>query len=383
MNLLQGIRVIDLCSWFTGAMAACILGDQGADVIKVEPPGGDPFRVTGTSRNGHNAIFMAANRNKRSIILDLKKADHKEALLCLIAEADIVIQNAKPGAMQRLGLDAETLRGRFPRLIYASISGYGQTGPNSGEGAFDTMIQALCGLAVIQGDKETERPRLVKTLLPDKMTSPIVAQAISSALFHRERTGQGCTIEYAMLDGMIWWMWPDGMMNHSFVGDEDVKRGVDISEVDLICKTADGYLVATAHMQKEWERFVELVGRPELNDDPRFATPQARGKHLDAYTAVLRQSFGGRTTEEWCRLLREREIPCAPVLRPDEVAAYPQVVWNGTIEEVEHPQAGRHRAARAPVRFDGQANGVMRPSPSPGEHMEEILREFGIKLAQG
>jgi len=377
---LEGVRVIDICSWFTGAMAACILADQGADVIKVEPPGGDPFRTTGTSRAGHNAIFMAANRNKRSIVLDLKEPEHKEALLAMIAQSDVFIQNAKPGAMDRLGLSADTLRAKFPRLIYASISGYGQTGPNAREGAFDTMLQALSGMAAIQGGKDGERPQMVRTLLPDKMTSPIVAQAISSALFQRERTGRGCTIDYAMLDAMVWWMWPDGMMNHSFIGD-GVQEGVDISEVDLMCETDDGFLVATAHQQKEWERFVELVGRPELNDDPRFATARARGKNLDAYTAVFRESFGGRTTQEWCTLLREQDIPCAPVLRPQDVAAYPQVIWNGVIEEVEHPEAGRHRSARAPVRFDGHANGVLRPSPAAGADTAEVLREFGIELA--
>jgi crotonobetainyl-CoA:carnitine CoA-transferase CaiB-like acyl-CoA transferase len=276
-------------------------------------------------------------------------------------------------------LGAETLRERFPRLIYASISGYGQTGPNASEGAFDTMLQALSGLAVIQGGKGN-RPQMVRTLLPDKMTSPIVAQAISSALFQRERTGQGCTIEYAMLDGMIWWMWPDGMMNHSFVGG-DVREGVDIAEVDLICKTQDGYLVATAHQQKEWEQFLKLIGRPELNDDPRFATARARGSNLDAYTAILRESFGGRTTEQWCTLLRERGIPCAPVLTPEEVGAYPQVIWNEAIEEVEHPEAGRHKSARAPVRFDGHAAGVLRPSPAAGADTADVLREFGIELS--
>jgi crotonobetainyl-CoA:carnitine CoA-transferase CaiB-like acyl-CoA transferase len=284
--------------------------------------------------------------------------------------------------MDRLGLGAEALRAQFPRLIYASISGNGQTGPYSGEGAFDTMLQALSGLAAIQGDKKTGRPQMVRTLLPDKMTSPIVAQAISSALFQRERTGRGCTVDYAMLDGMAWWMWPDGMMNHSFIGD-GVREGVEISEVDLVSKTADGYLVATAHQQKEWERFVELIGRPELNDDPRLATARARGSNLDVYTAVLRESFGGKTTEEWCALLRERDIPCAPILKPEEVSSYPQVVWNDLIEEVEHPEAGRHKSVRAPVRFDGHANGVLRPSPAAGADTAEVLRELGIELVSG
>jgi crotonobetainyl-CoA:carnitine CoA-transferase CaiB-like acyl-CoA transferase len=376
---LSGVRVVELCSWFTGPMAACILADQGAEVIKIEPAGGDPFRRTGTSRNGHSAFFMAANRNKRSVILDLKQPDHREALLAMIGQADVFIQNFKPGVAERLGVGADDLRSAFPRLIYASVAGYGQTGPNAREGAFDTMIQAISGLPHIQRDRASGRPQLVRTLVADKIASPIVAQAITSALYQRERTGQGCTVDFSMLDGMVWWMWPDAMMNLTFLGD-GVEAGVDIAEVDLICETADGYLVATAHQQTEWEAFVELVGRPELNDDPRLATERARGRNLDHFTAVLRESFGGRTTGEWIALLRERGIPCAPVLRPDEAVTHPQVVWNKLIEEGEHPEAGRHRSVRGPVRFDGESGGIYRPAPAAGADTAEVLDEYGIRL---
>ena len=376
---MHGVRIIELCGWFTGPMATCMLADQGADVIKVEPPGGDGYRISGTARNGHAAMFMSANRNKRSITLDLKQASHKQALLTLIENADVFVQNMKPGAMDRMGMDAKALRARFPRLIHVSISGYGQTGPNSAEGAFDTMLQALSGMMTIQGDNERGRPEMIRTLVVDKATSPIVAQAISSALYQREKTGQGCCIEYAMLDGMIWWMWPDAMMNHTFIG-EGVRRGTDVAEVDLICQTADGYLVTTPHLQKNWEDFIELVGRPELVADPKLRTDTDRGRHLDHYTATVRESLGGKTTDEWCALLRARGIPCAPVLRREQIASYPQVIWNRVIEEVEHPEAGRHRSVRSPIRFDGEAAGVLRPSPAAGADTTEVLREFGIEL---
>lgn len=374
---LDGVRVIEMGGWFTGAMAACILGDQGADVIKVEPPGGDPFRSTGTTRGGHAAMFMAANRNKRSVVLDLKQADDLAALKRLVAGADIFIHNTRPGALARLGLDAQTLRAAQPRLIHVSISAYGQTRPNAREGGFDTLLQVLSGLAYMQGGGADRPPRMVRTLLADKMTSPVVAQAMSTAFFARERSGVGATLDYAMLDGMVWWMWPDGMMNHCFIGD-GVDVAQDLSDVDFICPTDDGYLVATPHMEGHWQLFTELVGRQDLRTDPCFDSMRNRQRNLRAYADMLRGCFGGRTTAEWCALLREREIPCAPVLRQSEVADYPQLVWNGTIEEVDHPEAGRYRAPRAPVRFDGVAPGTRQLPPAIGQHSREILAEMGL-----
>ncbi len=378
-NPLEGVRVIEMCSWLTGPIATGMLADQGADVIKVEAPGGDQLRILGTSRGGHAAMFMAVNRNKRAITLDLKQGDHKNALLELISNADVFIQNMKPGVIDKLGFGAEKLRTRFPKLIYASISGYGQTGPNAHEGAYDNAIQALSGLAVIQGDKT--RPQLVRSIVCDKIAGPIVAQAISSALFQRERTGEGCLLEYAMLDAMIWWSWCDGMMNQTFMGDEGVNKGVEVAGHDTICQTDDGYIVVLPHQEKTWQGFLEVVGRPELGDDPPLSSPAARWDNLDRYTQVVRESFAGKTTAEWCSLLREKGIPCAPVLAPDEVISYPQVVWNELIQEAEHPEAGRHRTVRAPVLFDGHANSVIRPSPAAGADTTEVLQESAIKLS--
>ncbi|WP_156681286.1 CaiB/BaiF CoA transferase family protein [Sphingomonas profundi] len=375
---LNGVTVIEVGGWFTGAMATCMMADQGADVIKIEAPGGDGFRQTGTARGGHAAMFMSANRNKRSVTLDLKQAEDLAALRALVGKADVFVQNARPGAMARLGLDADTLRGADPRLIHVSISAYGQTGPNALEGGFDTLLQALSGLCVVQGGGPAHRPQMVRTLAVDKMTSPIVAQAISSALYARERTGVGATLDYAMLDGMVWWMWPDGMTSQTFIGD-GVEVAPDLAEIDFLCPTDDGFIVATPHMEPHWLAFTELIGRIDVRADPRFRTARTRQVNMGPYSELVRGAFAGRTTADWCRLLRERQIPCAPVLAPHEVADYPQVVWNGTIEEIDHPEAGRYRSARAPVRFDGVAAGTRTPPPAPGQDTEAVLREYGIR----
>jgi crotonobetainyl-CoA:carnitine CoA-transferase CaiB-like acyl-CoA transferase len=372
-DLLSGIRVIEICSWYTGPMTACILADYGAEVIKIEPPGGDPFRISGTSRAGYGAMFMAANRNKRSIVLDLKQPADKERALQLIAKADVVIQNARPGVMERLELDAETLRKRFPLLIYASISGYGATGPLVAQSAFDPTIQALSGMAAVQGG--ADKPAVVRTMAADKTVPLIAAQAITSALLRRERTGQGCTLHSAMLDAMVWWMWPDGMMNQTFLGGGE-RSAADIATADPICRTDDGYLVVAPHQEQAWQSFTEIVGRAELRTDSRFCTAQRRMENLLDYYGEIRASFAGKTTEEWCALLRARDVPCAPVLRRESVADYPQVVWNAIIEEVEHPVAGRYRSVRTPVRVDGTLADLASPVPAIGEHSDQILAEI-------
>jgi crotonobetainyl-CoA:carnitine CoA-transferase CaiB-like acyl-CoA transferase len=371
---LEGVHVVELCSWLTGPMASCILADQGADVIKVEPPAGDPYRMSGTRRGGQSASFMAANRNKRSITLDIKQPEQKEILLELIGRSDVFIQNARPGAMDRLGLGAERLRSDYPRLICASISGFGQTGPFAGDGAYDMVIQALSGIVSLHADREG-RPQLVRSLIADKLAPSIVAQAITAALFQRERTGRGATVDYAMLDGMVWWMWPDAMIQETFVGN-GVEVATPVSAVDMVYRTDDGFLVCSPHEDKDWARFIEVVGRPELADNPLLATARGRRTNLHEYTKALHESFGGRTTAQWCALLRAEGIPCAPVLAPAEVLSHPQLIWNGTIEEVEHPTAGRYRSVRSPVRYDGRAYGMHRPAPAQGEHGEEVLNEL-------
>lgn len=375
---LSGIKVIEMAAWHTGPMAATILGDLGADVIKVEPPRGDDYRIGGTTRGGFSASFMAANRNKRSIALDLKVPEQKAALDVIIASADILIHNQRPGVMERLGFGADDLRRRFPRLIYASISGYGQTGPKATERAFDPMIQAQSGVAALNKDA-TGRPRVIPTLMVDKLTSPLVAQAICAALFERERTGKGGIIDLSMLDAMVWWNWADMMTNHTFIGD-GVQNGADIADADFVSPTLDGHIILSPHLDSAWANFVKLVERPELADDPRFATAAARVRNLREFSASVRECLKGETTADWCRLLAEADIPCAAVNSLSDVANDPQVRWNDILEEVDHPIAGRYRSPKSPVFYDGERNGTWRNVPAVGEHTAEILHQHNIAL---
>lgn len=375
---LSGVRVIELAGWHTGPAAATILGDLGADVIKIEAPRGDDYRQGGTSRQGYAMGFIAANRNKRSVVLDVKQEAHRAALKQMVGQADVFIQNLRPGAVDRLGLGAEQLRAAFPRLIHVSISGYGQTGPKSGERAFDTMIQGMSGLAMLQKDP-TGRPLAMATLVVDKMTSPMVAQAICAALYQRERTGEGSVVDYNMLDAALWWVWPDMMANYSFIGD-GVRPGPEMVDADFVCPTSDGFVILSPHLDTAWHNFTELVGRPELRADPRFATAGDRMRNLRDFSATVRSCLHGRTTAEWCELLPKADVPCAPVYRPEQIFDDPQVQWNGVIEEVDHPVAGKYRIAKSPILHDGKRNGTWRHVPAVGEHTNEVLKEFGIKL---
>lgn len=374
---LAGVRVVELCAFVSGPMTARMLADQGADVIKVEAPGGDKMRQAGTSRAGWSSIFLALNGNKRSIELNLRRQEDKDALLKIIEQSDVVLQNARPGAMERLGLDAKTLCAKFPRLIYASISGYGPTGPNAAEGALDPMIQALSGLAHMQRDLQSGRPELVRTWIADKLVAPMVAQAVSAALYQREKTGKGCAIDHVMLDALIWWLWPEGMMNHAFIGG-DVRYDAEVAATSLVAKTADGHMVSSPHSDAGWASFAALADRADLIDDARFKTRADRVGNLGAFTAVVRESLGAKPTAEWCESFRQADIPAAPILSPEEVLSHPQVVWNAIIEEIEHPLAGTVRAPRSPNRFDGATQGTVRPAPTVGEHNDEVFREFDL-----
>jgi crotonobetainyl-CoA:carnitine CoA-transferase CaiB-like acyl-CoA transferase len=287
----------------------------------------------------------------------------------------VFIHNTRPGAMKRAGLDAETLRAEHPGLIHASISGYGQTGPYAADPGFDTLFQCISGLCYMQGK---DKPEMVRTLIVDKVTSPVVAQAICAALVRRGRTGEGATIEHSMLEGFIWWLWPDGMTNTTFIGEEGVKRAPDLADVDMLSPTDDGYLMAAPHMQHHWEAFCKLVDRPDLLDREGFRTAGERMQNLVEYFAEVRSCFKGKTTAEWCALLREAEIPNAPVLRPEELENHPQVQWSNCIEIVEDERLGRYRSPRAPVRVDGLAAGTVRPPQPPGVDTEAVLRDWGV-----
>lgn len=373
---LSGVRVLDLGGWHTSPAAAGMLADQGAEVVKVEMPGGDTYRQSGTSRAKMGASWIAANRNKRFVELDLKQERDLAILKQMVAKADVFVHNTIPGAMARLGLDAATLRAEHPRLIHASVSAYGQDGPHAKEPGFDTLFQALSGLCYLQGS--ADQPQMSRTLIVDKVISPVLAQAITAALFRRERTGEGSTIECSMLDCFTWWIWPDGMANLTFVGDEGVRTAPGVSDADMLAPTADGFVIVLPHLQPYWEAFCEIVERPELLKQDGLASAMERMGNVGVFFSEVCSSLKGKTSAEWCALFRKAGIPNAPVLRPEEVEHHDQIIWNKTIETMHDEELGTYRLPRAPVRIDGVAPGTSRSPQPPGTDNDAVFADWGI-----
>jgi crotonobetainyl-CoA:carnitine CoA-transferase CaiB-like acyl-CoA transferase len=377
---LQGIRIVDLTSMISGPVATMLLGDQGADVIKVEPLSGDLVRYMGPNREGLTSGFISANRNKRSVAIDLKSDDGIDIIKRLIATADVFIQNFRPGAIQRMGLSEDVVRAIRPDIVYVSISGFGEKGPYAGKRVYDPVIQALSGLASIQKDQESGRPKMVRTIIPDKTTAITAAQAITAALFARERNGIGQHVKLAMLDAMVGYLWPEGMAGFTFIGKE-VKAARAQFAQDLIFQTVDGYITAGAVSDAEWEGMCRALERPQWMDDERFNTPNGRIVNVKERLVITAEVLAQRTSAEWLARLDAEGVPCAPVLDRSEVFEQEQIKVNGTIEEFDHPVAGRIRQPRPAARFDKTPAEITRQAPVLGQHTQEILEELGIDAA--
>src|SRR5215467_4274246 len=288
---LDGYRIVDLTSNVAGPLATMILADQGADVIKVEAPdGGDATRAGGDRRNGFSASFLNNNRNKRSIVLDLKTAGGREALLRLTAGADVFVQNFRPGVADRLGVGEEAVRAVSPRIVYVSVSGFGEIGPYAEKPAYDPVIQGFSGLATVQAGSDEVRPRLLRTILPDKLTAITASQAITAALLARERTGEGQHVRLSMLEAVLAFLWSSDMGSQTFVDDAPVRQEA-ASAIDLIYETADGYLTVAALTDRQWAGLVQVLGRSEWLDDPRFKTAALRQQHIDARLALTQEAL--------------------------------------------------------------------------------------------
>ena len=378
---LSGVRVIDLTSMISGPVATMMLADQGADVIKVEPPGGDLVRHLGPGREGLTATFISANRSKRSIALDLKRDLGMRVLERLLASADVFVQNFRPGATERMGLGEDTVRRVREDIVYVSISGFGETGPYAHKRVYDPVIQALSGLAAIQKEGESGRPRMVRTIIPDKTTAVTAAQAITAALFARERTGMGQHVRLAMLDTMIAYLWPEGMSGYTFVGRETADSRAQLAQ-DLIFRTRDGFITTGAVSDAEWQGMCRALEHEEWQSDPRFRTPQDRVINVRERLELMAGALLTRSTAEWLARLDQEGVPCAPVLERHEVFEQEQVKINGTVIEQDHPVAGRIRQPRPAARFDRTPLDLTRHAPSLGEHTSEILNELGFDPAE-
>jgi crotonobetainyl-CoA:carnitine CoA-transferase CaiB-like acyl-CoA transferase len=354
---LSGFRVLDLSSVVSGPMAAVVLADQGADVIKIEPPGwGDGIRGLGASRNGLSAIYAMINRNKRSIAINLKHSEGQALVRQLAADADVLLQNYRPGKMARLGLDYDALKAECPNLIYASINGMGEEGPYADQKTYDYVIQALSGILDVQGMmpanmnplKESADPeekkqalQMVRSIIYDKVTALTAAQGITAALLARERGAGGQHVQLSMLDAAVYFNWPELMWNYSFKG-QGVQHAGDLADVCGISETADGAVVS----------------------------------------GYLGADCSQYATDELMELLAYNEIPAGRVNTRAQVIDDPQVQATGILQDIEHPRGGPMRQPRSAVRFSRSSEPRLQASADLGEHTVEILADLGLTLEQ-
>ncbi len=375
---LDGIRVIDFTTMIAGPYGTMILADQGADVIKIEAPANsDHARRAGYGQRHFSAAFVNNNRNKRSLAIDVKRAEGRDLLLKLVETADVFVQNFRPGVMQRLRIDYDDLKSVNPTLIYLSMSGWGEQGPWAHKPVYDPIIQALSGLTSVQGGSDDVRPRLIRTILPDKLTGITAAQAVASALFARERTGEGQHIRLSMLESIVAFMWSSDMGSQTFVGKE-----VDVAEaatfIDLIYETTTDYISVSVMTNDQWRNLCVAFDKPEWLEDDRFKTPAGRDRYANERLALIQGVLKQRPAVEWLERLEEAGVPCAPVLKRHEMIRHPQVEASGIVVEVEHEYAGRLRQARNAAKFEGTPTEMRHGAPHLGEHSRTLLSELGF-----
>ena len=376
---LSGITVIDLTAMISGPVCTMMLGDQGADVIKIEPLTGELTRKVGASKNGMTTSFLCANRSKRSLTLNLKDPKGITVLKKLITKADVLVQNFRPGAMKRMGLSYGEVKKLNKEIIYTSISGFGEKGPYSNQRVYDPVIQALSGLADIQRDQKTNFPKMVRTIIPDKTTGMAAAQAISSALFYKERYGTGQHIKLAMLDVMVAYLWPEGSASLSFVGEEgDPSKGQ--MGLDLVFQTKDNkYITAGAVTDKEWSGMCNAFDRKDLLSDPRFNTPRARFDNKTERRLLIAEEIKKHNSIDILTKLHENEVPSAPILSRTELLENEQIIENNIIEFHDSKFFGNIRSPRpAPIYSDSPINGNQL-APLLGQNSIEILKEIDYK----
>lgn len=376
---LDGYRIIDITSILLGPYGTQLLGDAGADVIKVEaPPLGDSTRYLGRARSpGMGGPFLNMNRNKRSIALDLKQDSAKAALVKLIETADVLVHNMRPQAIARLGFAYDDVRAIKPDIIYCGCYGFSQQGRYKDKPAYDDLIQACSGLAglfeAVQGE-----PKFAPTVMVDKLTGLMMSQAVTTALLHRERTGQGQFVEVPMFETMVSFLMVEHIYEHGFVpplGPLGYKRLT--TPLRRPHRSKDGYIAVLPYSDKHWREFFRIAGRPELADDPRFADHGSRTEHVHAIYGLLAEMIAEKTTEQWLELCGEAQIPAMPVLSLDQVFADPHLADVGMFEQHDHPSEGRVVLTKPPVGYSESPSSIRRQAPRLGQHGAEVLAELG------
>jgi crotonobetainyl-CoA:carnitine CoA-transferase CaiB-like acyl-CoA transferase len=374
---LNGVRVLDLSRVLAGPYCTMVLGDLGADVIKVEPPGGDETRAWGPPfAAGESAYYLCVNRNKRGMVVDLKTVEGQVALQTLARKCDVLVENFRPGTLARYGLDYTALRPGCPRLVYCSISGFGQTGPLRDRPGYDFMIQAMGGLMSVTGDPDGE-PMKVGVAAADLFAGQYAVIAILAALQAREQTGEGQYIDISLFDSQLGWL-ANVASNYLISGKLPERYGnahPNIVPYQSFA-AADGWFVLAVGNDRQFARLCELVGRPEWGRDERFATNAARVTHREELVASLNPVFVLRRVGEWLSALESADIPCGPIHTLEEVFAEPQVAAREMLVRMEHPTIGSLPLVGSPLKLSQTPVEYRLPPPRLGEHTEEILREL-------
>ncbi|MCB2046822.1 MAG: CoA transferase [Novosphingobium sp.] len=381
---LTGVRILDLTSVVNGAYATQILGDQGADIIKLEDPGGDIMRRPGVppDRNAENLgpLFLTLNRNKRSIVLDLKKDRARAAMTRLIASCDVFVASVRYEALTRLGLSYEDVSAIRPDVVYAHAAGFGSEGPYAGLPAYDDLIQSASGMADLYPRTFGGPPAFLPTQAADKISGLFMAQAISAALFHRERTGEGQFVEVPMLECVTSFVLVENLYGHVYQPPAD-QYGYPrtLNPFRKPFPTKDGYIGMLPYNDRHWELFFQVAGFDEdFAARPEFATMAGRNNNIRDLYSLVEKAAATRTTQEWIDLLRPLSIPVIALNRLDDLESDPHLRTVGFFEQHEHPQAGAYQVPHPPVRFAATPSSIRSHAPLLGEHTSEILAEVGL-----
>jgi len=376
MGPLKGVKIIDLTTMVSGPMGAMILADQGAEVIKVEPLAGDQLRHMAATHNGVNAPFYSCNRGKKSLAIDLKSEEGKDVLLNLVKESDVFMQNFRPGTIDRMGFGYEKLKEINPNLIYLSISGFGDKGPYAQSRVYDPVIQALSGATDIQADRDSGTPKMFRIVVADKVTSLTASQAVSSALYAREKTSMGQHIKLSMLDSVIAFFWPEGMTGLVFKENEFDVRKLQGSQ-DLIYEAKDRYITAGAVSDAEWIGMCNALKMEELIEDERFSSSAARVINAEERKRITGKEIKKWNSEDILERFQLEGVPSAPLLDRMELMNHEQIIANQTVFKKEYEGFGEVRQAKPAAFFENTPSEIQRPAPKLGEHGKEIILSLG------
>ena len=374
---LAGLKVLDLTRVLVGPFATMVLGDLGAEVIKVERPGeGDETRHVEPLLEGESHYFLSVNRNKLGVAVDMKRPEGREILLDLARRSDVLLENFRPGVAERLGLDHASLRAENPRLVYCSISAFGQTGPYASRSALDIAIQAMSGVMSITGEPDGP-PTRMGLPMADLAGGLFAVIGVLSAVYERERTGRGQFVDFSMLDGMVSLMMY--MAGRVFMTGEDSPK-IGTGHLGIVpygaYRASDGWIVIANIGEVFWPKICAAIGRPELASDPRYDTNPRRVARRQEVDALLKAALAGRTVAEWDAILERHDVPHAPILEVSEMLANPQVRARGMVTEFEHPKLGRFPALGRAIRFPDHEGAPMKAPPLLGEDDERVLVEL-------